>query len=240
MPSSPTAVPQVAWVGGHALRVRPAAPSEDGRGEQVHALCAALAEARIGGVLDLVPAWESLLVVLDEHAAGLEQVEAEVVRVLAGAGLASGKPAATRTHVLPVCTCAACAPDRDEVARSAGLDAHEVGARLLAPTYVVQMLGFTPGFPYLRGLDDVLRVPRLPSPRREVPAGSVAVAGAQAGIYPAATPGGWRLLGRTPHRLFDASQSPCAALAAGDRVRLQQVTHEQAWPATAPGPAGRR
>ncbi|MFM8980511.1 MAG: 5-oxoprolinase subunit B family protein [Planctomycetia bacterium] len=215
----------LAWVGGHALRVQVAGAQAEERGERVHALRSALAAAQLPGVQDLVPAWDSLLVVLDEAGAGLEQLEARVADVLAEGLHAAALPRASRTVVLAVCTCPACAPDRDSVAAACGLPPGEVTARLLAPTYRVQLLGFAPGFPYLHGLDPRLGVPRLPSPRARVPAGSVAVAGAQAGIYPAPTPGGWRLLGRTATRLFDAQHVPPALLAPGDHLRLEAGPH---------------
>lgn len=215
----------LAWVGGHALRVQVAGPGTEQRGERVHALCAALAAARLPAVLDLVPAWDSLLVLLDERAAGLEQVPAQVAGVLAQVPQGGPPAHASRTVVLAVCTCPACAPDRDSVAAASGLTPGEVTARLLAPTYRVQLLGFAPGFPYLHGLDPRLAVPRLASPRARVPAGSVAVAGVQAGIYPAATPGGWRLLGRTATRLFDAGHVPPALLQPGDHLRLEAGPH---------------
>lgn len=217
---------QLDWVGGHALRVQVAGTDTEQCGQRVHALRALLGRARVAGVQDLVPAWDSLLLLLDERAPGLEQVESRVAGVLAGAGPAGMGPQEARTVVLAVCTCPACAPDRDEVASACGLPPGEVTARLLAPTYRVQMLGFAPGFPYLHGLDPRLSVPRLPSPRARVPAGSVAVAGHQAGIYPAATPGGWRLLGRTATRLFDAQHAPPALLQPGDHLRLEPGPHE--------------
>ena len=110
--------------------------------------------------------------------------------------------------------------DLPEVARRAGLDAAEVVARHAAPLYTVACLGFSRGFPYLEGLDPVLWLPRRASPRARGPAGSVAVASEQAGIYPQATPGGWHLLGTTDAVLFDESAEPPAMLAPGDRVRF--------------------
>jgi KipI family sensor histidine kinase inhibitor len=85
------------------------------------------------------------------------------------------------------------------------------------------MIGFAPGFPYLSGLDPALALPRLATPRTAVPAGSVAIGGAQTGIYPRESPGGWRLLGRTPVRLFDPMREPPALLAPGDRVRFRAI-----------------
>lgn len=110
--------------------------------------------------------------------------------------------------------------DLPEVAARLGLDVRDVVARHSAPTYTVACLGFSRGFPYLEGLDPSLRLPRRDSPRARVPAGAVAIAADQAGIYPQAMPGGWHVLGRTDAVLFDESAEPPALLAPGDRVRF--------------------
>ena len=110
--------------------------------------------------------------------------------------------------------------DLADVARLARLTEDEVVARHTAPTYTVAFLGFAPGFAYLVGGDPALAVPRLDDPRRHVPAGSVAVAGPYSGVYPRASPGGWRLLGRTDVVLFDPARRDPALLEAGDRVRF--------------------
>lgn len=111
-------------------------------------------------------------------------------------------------------------PDLAVVAEAAGLSEADAITRFCAPVYQVAMLGFAPGFPYLLGLDPVLAMPRLETPRTRVPAGSVAIGGAQAGIYPREGPGGWRLLGRTPVGLFDHEREPPALLAPGGTVRF--------------------
>ena len=110
--------------------------------------------------------------------------------------------------------------DLHEVAARVGVSADEVVARHSSPTYVVVCLGFSRAFPYLAGLDPVLRLPRRPTPRTVVPAGSVAIAADQAGIYPQASPGGWHLLGRTALDLFAESRVPPSLVQPGDRVRF--------------------
>ncbi|WP_315098484.1 allophanate hydrolase subunit 1 [uncultured Cellulomonas sp.] len=106
------------------------------------------------------------------------------------------------------------------VARLTGLTADEVVARHTGARYTVAFGGFMPGFAYLVGLDPALRVPRLDSPRERVPAGSVAIADEFSAVYPAATPGGWRLLGRCDADLFDVTRQPPALLQPGTRVRF--------------------
>lgn len=111
-------------------------------------------------------------------------------------------------------------PDVAEVGRLTGLSPEEVVARHAGGLYVAAFLGFQPGFAYLLGGDERLRVPRRAEPRTRVPGGSVAIAGPYSGVYPRESPGGWRLLGRTPAALFDAARTPPALLAPGDRVHF--------------------
>jgi 5-oxoprolinase (ATP-hydrolysing) subunit B len=112
-------------------------------------------------------------------------------------------------------------PDLGIVADEAGLQPSAVVELFCAAAFTVAFVGFSPGFPYLIGLPEEIEVERLATPRARVPAGSVAIAGPFAGVYPSATPGGWRLLGRTEITLFDPAATPPARLAAGDRVRFR-------------------
>jgi KipI family sensor histidine kinase inhibitor len=107
-----------------------------------------------------------------------------------------------------------------EVSAGAGLTAEEVVAIHSSTEYVVHMIGFMPGFPYLGGLDERLVTPRRTTPRTRVPAGSVAIGGKQTGIYPSTSPGGWNIIGRTSVRMFDVDKNPPSLLQPGDRVRF--------------------
>lgn len=128
-----------------------------------------------------------------------------------------------RLVTIPVRYGGADGPDLDDVARLTGLPAGEVIARHAAATYSVRFLGFTPGFAYLGPLDPSLVCPRLDRPRRAVPAGSVAIAADQTAVYPASTPGGWRLIGRTTQVMFDPRREPMSLLAMGDLVRFEPL-----------------
>lgn len=182
----------------------------------------ALRRAAIPGVVDLVPGYETILVAVDP-AADPAEIEREVRRVVGR--LPEGVPAREGTRVeIPVCYEGKdFAPDLADVARRSGLTIEEAIRRHSGALYRVRFLGFMPGFPYLDGLDPALAVPRLETPRTRVPAGSVAIEGIHAGIYPFATPGGWRIVGRTPLRLYDPERSPRAILAIGDRVRFVPI-----------------
>lgn len=128
-----------------------------------------------------------------------------------------------RIMEIPVCYDLSLAPDLEEVAARAGVTPARVVELHAAREYVVHMIGFLPGFPYLGGLDERLTMPRRPSPRTRVPAGSVGIGGRQTGVYPVESPGGWQLIGRSPIRLFDVGRDPPSLLRMGDRVRFRPV-----------------
>lgn len=187
-------------------------------GRRVRRLAADLAAAPIAGTFDLHPAYGSVMVAFDPLRVDADRFEDEL-RCRAEAALPSAEEA-SRTLVVPVRYGGADGPDLDEVAAATRLAPAEVVARHAEATYVVAFVGFTPGFPYLAGLPEALATARRALPRPRVPAGSVAIAGRQAGVYPVASPGGWNLIGRTTLPLFDAAASPPARLAPGDRVRF--------------------
>lgn len=173
------------------------------------------------GVLDVVPAYASLAVHFDPA-----RVEPECIasRVLEACRNPAEQDEPRPVVSVPVCYEAAFAPDMDEVCAHTGFSAEEVVARHTAAVYRVYFLGFTPGFPYLGGLDPRLAIPRRDTPRTRIEPGSVAIGGAQTGVYPTASPGGWRIIGRTPLRLFDHGRAPACLLAPGDRLRFVPVS----------------
>jgi inhibitor of KinA len=137
-----------------------------------------------------------------------------------------------RERVIPVCYGGEFGPDLAEVAAHAGLDEGATSALHSGAKYRVHAVGFAPGFPYLAGLPGKLHIPRRATPRTRVPAGSIGIGGAQTGVYPLSTPGGWRLIGRTPLRLFrPENETEPALLRPGDRVRFQAISPEEfaAW-----------
>ncbi|MGD0500911.1 MAG: 5-oxoprolinase subunit PxpB [Bryobacteraceae bacterium] len=177
------------------------------------------------GILNLHPAYVSVLVDFDprRHRHGeMEALIRERWRAMEQAG-APGLGGAPRTVTIPVCYGGDLGPDLEDVARHAGLAPERVVELHASAEYLVYFLGFSPGFPYLGGLPPELATPRLETPRTRAPAGSVAIGGSQTGIYPVESPGGWRIIGRTPARLFDPQSSPPALLAMGDRVRFVPI-----------------
>ena len=182
--------------------------------EMVHRLHAALRELDPPGVVELVPAYRTVLIVADPGQA--EELD-ELAARLPGLELPPAEAVAGETVEIPV---RYDGEDLPEVAGLTGLEPDEVVRRHTAPEYTVAFLGFSPGFPYLVGLDPALEVPRRDTPRTSIPAGSVGLAGNQTGIYPTATPGGWQLIGRTEVTLFDPARDPPALLAPGTRLRF--------------------
>jgi KipI family sensor histidine kinase inhibitor len=184
---------------------------------QVNRLTGSLSGVR--GVLNLHPAYASVLVDFDPRR--LTHAEAEaLVRERLDAGGNEAADAGARHIEIPVVFGGDAGPDLEDVARHTGFDAESVIRIFAAAEYLVYFVGFATCFPYLGGLPPELETPRLAAPRKTVPAGSVAIGGAQAGVYPLASPGGWRLIGRTPLPLFDLQAAPPPRLRMGDRIRF--------------------
>ena len=219
-------------MGDLALLLHAGEGLDDATSARVHAASAALAAARLPGLVDLVPAYASLLLRFDPFVWGdaaaaqtpsarCAEAALSVLDHAQRGGAAARLPA--RTLEIPVCYGGEFGPDLAELAAHAGLEVRAAVALHSGADYRVAMLGFAPGFPYLLGLPAALHAPRRATPRTRVPAGSVAIGGAQTGIYPRELPGGWQLIGRTPLRLFDPMRAEPALLAPGDRVRLRPI-----------------
>lgn len=192
--------------------------------DEVHRWAAHLRAGRPAWLRDLVPAYATLGVYIDVEDpelgdAPLTAARRWTLRQLDDPPPSSG-PTSPRTVDIPVCYGGEYGPDLDAAAAELGLTPDEVTQRHAAGAYRVAMIGFAPGFPYLLGLDPSIALPRHATPRVRVEAGSVGIGGAQTGIYPRPSPGGWRIIGRTPVSLFDPRQDPPALLGPGDRIRF--------------------
>lgn len=196
--------------------------------ERVHLLAAALRRELAALVEEVVPTYRSVTLYFDPLRVSRAQLVEGVTRLLravpsAAAGDGEARGAAFRVVHIPVCYGGELGPDLPFVAEHNRLTPEEVVRLHGEPLYRVYMLGFTPGFPYLGGLSRRLATPRLDQPRARVAAGSVGIAGPQTGIYPIESPGGWRIIGRTPLRLFDPAAREPFLLRAGDRLRFRAV-----------------
>jgi KipI family sensor histidine kinase inhibitor len=187
--------------------------------EHAGALGEAVRAAAFAGVVDVVPGLDSVLVHFDPDRCDSDVLRRQIAQVRARRMSKDGRVVAFRV--------AFDGPDLEEVGVRSGLGTDGVRRALCSSSLRVAFVGFTPGFAYLSGLPRSLaNVPRRPSPRPRVPAGSVALAGGHAAIYPHATPGGWQLIGRTDAVLFDPDKPPYATLAPGDTVRFIEVAPE--------------
>jgi inhibitor of KinA len=185
---------------------------------QLHHL---LQAAPFPGFIESVPAYGSLAVYFSEAIKREEVTNLlnEICKIES-----NQQQGEQREHLIPVCYEGAYGSDLQEVSEFTGLSIQEIVQLHISLSFRVYMIGFVPGFAYMGILPPKLEMPRRKSPRLEVPAGSVAIAGLQTGIYPARIPGGWNIIGRTPWKLFDKNANPCSRLSAGDLVRFESIT----------------
>ncbi|MBI1209188.1 MAG: 5-oxoprolinase subunit PxpB [Azospirillum sp.] len=174
----------------------------------------------LSGIIETVPAFRSLTVHYDPLILGQEALVGQLRAVLATAGT---ETVSGRRWQVPACFDEALAPDLGYVAEQSGLAAETVVADLAGTDFLVYMLGFLPGFPYMGGLPGRLSLPRRAEPRLKVPARSIAIANEMCAIYPVISPGGWHLVGQIPIEIFDPASTPPALLAPGDTVRFLPV-----------------
>jgi len=199
---------------------------DEATNRRVRLLAAALSLRHDPGIVELVPTYRSLMVHYDPLRVTQDEVETIVLE--AEQHLADVVLPRPKVVEIPTAYGGDYGPDLGDVAAWAGIPADEVIAIHSGREYLVYMMGFMAGFPYLGGLSPRIAMPRLSSPRTKVPTGSVGIAQEQTGIYPTETPGGWRLIGWTPVRIFDATSDPPVLFEAGDYIRFVPTTIEQA------------
>jgi inhibitor of KinA len=227
-------------LGDSALIVRVREQFEDAPEEtldEVLRILQQLRSAAIPGVIEVAPAYTTVAVFFDPiavskaFASGTSDDVVDWMAARIGAAIVpkrrGSRRSAPRTVEIPVCYDPEFAPDLDEVARHAQISTKEVVDLHSAADYRVACIGFVPGFPFMAGLPKKIATPRRSNPRKEIPSGSVGIGGAQTGIYPLRSPGGWNLIGRTPFKLFDPTKDPPVLLRAGDCVRFRAIAREE-------------
>ena len=192
---------------------------------KVTALAGALAEQEGTGIMEMVPTYRALLIRYDPSSASYEEL-CGIIRLASvpGDGSQSRK---RRVWRIPCCYGGIYGEDLEGMEGVTGLSSEEIIRIHTEPEYKIYMLGFLPGFPYLGGLDPRIAAPRLETPRVRIPAGSVGIGGSQTGIYPIDSPGGWRLIGRTPVKFYDPESEHPILCAAGDSIRFVSITPDE-------------
>lgn len=192
---------------------------------RITALVHVMKAQQIEGVVDLIPAFCSLLINYDPRVISCGKLKRRMEKLLKLD--MHEKEESSRIFEIPVCYGGEFGPDLEYIAGHAGLTPQEVIDIHSSRDYRIYMLGFLPGFSYLGGLDERIHTPRLANPRIRIPAGSVGIGGSQTGIYPLDSPGGWQLLGMTPVKTYDPERSVPILFEAGDYIRFLPVTEEE-------------
>jgi len=188
---------------------------------KIRALKDLISAVGVKGVSEVVPAYCSLLIHYDPTAIRYAQLVEQLKDLQAS--IVEGEIPPAVVIELPVCYGGEFGPDLDYVAQYHGMTRSEVIGLHSSQDYLVYMLGFIAGFPYLGGMDERLATPRLETPRLCIESGSVGIAGKQTGIYPVSSPGGWRLIGRTPLKLYDPDQEKITLLDAGCYIHFHPI-----------------
>jgi KipI family sensor histidine kinase inhibitor len=184
-----------------------------------------LRSPRFRGIIDLIPSYASVVVIFDPRATDYLNLKARLREEMGN--LAENAIAAGKQVEIPVYYSEESGLDLPRLVAEKSLSIDDIINLHCSRTYLVYAIGFAPGFAYLGELDERLITPRLPSPRKSVPSGSVAIADRQTAIYPAQSPGGWNLLGLTATRMFDPHSNPAMPVNIGDSVRFRPVTRRE-------------
>lgn len=216
--------PQLLPCGDSALSVQFGNTIDPSINRQVHFLFEQLKARPPAGLMDMIPSYRSLLIQFDPVLLGFEDLRQFVTSLWDSSEIDFQSDG--RLIEIPVCYGGDLGPDLDEVASFHDLTREEVISTHSGVLYQVYMIGFTPGFPFLGGLDRRLITPRKENPRPLVPAGTVGIADRQTGIYPIDSPGGWQLIGRTPIRIFDLNRMKPFYLTPGDQIKFIPISRE--------------
>lgn len=193
--------------------------------KRIRSMGIAIERSEIEGITETVPTYRSLMIHYDPMTIGYDALLKRLMSLeeqLENIDLPSPS-----TYEIPTLYGGEFGPDMENVAKHNGLTEEEVIEIHTSRDYLIYMLGFTPGFPYLGGMDERIATPRLETPRTKIDAGSVGIASAQTGVYPIESPGGWQLIGRTPLKLYDPYRENPILLKAGNYIRFTRINREE-------------
>ncbi len=193
--------------------------------KKVRAMARSVGKNKPKGVLEIIPTYRSLLLIYDPCLTNTYIIEHFMDKLEKRTRNEDAPP--SNIVEIPVCYGGDYGPDIDTVARTNNISVDEVIKIHSQSNYLIYMVGFTPGFPYLGGLSEKLFTPRLETPRLKVPKGSVGIANNQTGIYPIESPGGWQLIGQTPLNLFDPDRLEPILYQAGDKIKFNPITDHE-------------
>ena len=192
---------------------------------KIRSLTLAMERACIVGINEIIPTYRSLMVIYDPMIMELDNLIGEIKSIISK--MHELKLPDAKVIEIPTLYGGEYGPDIEFVANHNKISADEVIKIHTNVEYLIYMIGFTPGFPYLGGMSDKIEAPRLQNPRTKIPVGSVGIAGKQTGIYPIESPGGWQLIGRTPVKLYDPCREDPVLLNAGDYIKFVQIDENE-------------
>ncbi|WP_010531691.1 5-oxoprolinase subunit PxpB [Lentibacillus jeotgali] len=209
-------------VGDAAIRIKFNEDVTPTLNRKIRSFCRRLSHQAVEAIIEWVPSFDSVTVYYSPYHMSYETIR-NMLLELASGDMLLGEDTKMLVKI-PVFYGGSAGPDLEKVAKKSGLSVNEVIEKHSGVDYLIYMIGFLPGFPYLGGLPKELATPRLDNPRSSVPAGSVGIAGSQTGAYPLASPGGWNLIGQTPVKLFDPDRDAPFLYQAGDKIRFVPVS----------------
>lgn len=217
--------PRFMPVGDQALLMELGDDIEEGCNACIKGMIELIEEVGIKGIIETIPSYRSILIYYDPFVTDFNETVDRLKKIYGRLDIKSVEKG--DTVIIPVLYGGEVGPDLQFVARYTGLTEEEVIDIHTSMDYLIYMLGFAPGFPYLGGIDERIQVPRLETPREWIPAGSVGIAGRQTGIYTVDSPGGWRVIGLTPVKLYDPHRDIPVILRIGDYIRFRPITVEE-------------
>ncbi len=213
--------------GDRAILVQLGNSIAEATNDNVRALYRAVLAAADPAIIEAVPAYTTLLVHYRPEVRGFADMKALLTDLAAKTAADGSVENGRRTLVVPVCYGLHFGPDLWEMEEKLDLTRQEIIDIHSGRDYRIYMMGFLPGFVYLGGMDERIAYPRLKKPRLRIEAGAVGIAGGQTGIYPSVSPGGWRIIGNTPIRMFDPAKDPAVPVSAGDVIRFRPVSVDE-------------